>query len=338
MSAVQDTSRRRLVRRLGLVAGALLILALSLSFMDGRNEARDPRLGTPVMPGVNAALDGIDAVRVTTSDTIYTLTRSPRGWVLQEAGGYPVRISRMASLAAGLETLTWEAARTSDPAKFNRIGLGDPRQGGTGALIETLNAEGAVISSLITGRKTDRIYARRPDDDVTFRVAGDLPPFYRSDAWLDLEIVEMPGEVIRAVRLVRTGGESLYLQRVVGGGPRAFRPAPPNQNDRLASRLAASGPALALTRLAPIDVKPLSALSTQPIAQHYTMTHDGLEVAVTAYREPDGFYITLHAVEAGEGARRAETINEKADGWAFRLNEYDWNDFTPEIRDIVIRN
>jgi hypothetical protein len=49
MSAVQDTSRRRLVRWLGLVAGALLIVALFLSFMDGRDEARDPRLGTPVM-------------------------------------------------------------------------------------------------------------------------------------------------------------------------------------------------------------------------------------------------------------------------------------------------
>jgi hypothetical protein len=105
----------------------------------------------------------------------------------------------------------------------------------------------------------------------------------------------------------------------------------------LISRLTTSGPALALSRLAPIDVKPASALETRRVGRHITSTHDGLEVDVSTYREPEGFYITLRAVEAGEGARRAETINTKAEGWAFRLTEFDWNEFTPPVRSIVRR-
>ena len=82
-------------------------------------------------------------------------------------------------------------------------------------------------------------------------------------------------------------------------------------------------------------MKPASELTTKPVARHITQTHDGLEVDLSAFREPDGFFVTLHAIEAGQSAQRGSTINEKADGWAFQLSEYDWNDFTPAISSIV---
>ena len=56
---------------------------------------------------------------------------------------------------------------------------------------------------------------------------------------------------------------------------------------------------------------------------------------MSAYREPEGLYVTLRAIEAGEGARRAATINAKAEGWAYQLSDYDWADFTPAVSSIV---
>ncbi len=103
----------------------------------------------------------------------------------------------------------------------------------------------------------------------------------------------------------------------------------------LVSRLAAATPALALTRFAPIGVKPAAALATEPVAQHVTATHDGLEVALEAFREAEGVFVTLRAVEAGEGAARAETINARAAGWAFELSRFDWNEFTTPVDEIV---
>jgi hypothetical protein len=106
----------------------------------------------------------------------------------------------------------------------------------------------------------------------------------------------------------------------------------------LISRLAASTTALAVTRLNPVDVKPASDLTTDPIARHISETFDGLEIDLRAYREPFGLWVTLRAVEAGEGARRAAAINEKAEGWAFRITDYDFQDFTPDVLSIVERN
>jgi hypothetical protein len=335
MSTILRARRKRALIVLGGAAAALLVLSAVSSLGDGRGAVRTSRMGQPVIEGFASLRADASEIRVQLADESYTLLRTARGWTMKESGGYPVRPDRLARLATGLETLSWGEGRTSDPAKFDRIGLGDPRGDGTGALLTLIDSEGEISAQIITGRKGDYLYVREPDGTRAFRAEGDLPPLYTRDAWLDLDIIDINTDAVSAVRLTDEAGNSLYLKRSVGGSSRSFRPGPPYQDYRLVSRIAASTPALALTRLAPIDVKPAAELTTAAVARHITETHDGLEVDLKAYREPDGFYVTLRAIEAGEGARRGSTINEKASDWAFRLTEYDWAEFTPSVNSIV---
>ncbi|MEZ5953727.1 MAG: DUF4340 domain-containing protein [Hyphomonas sp.] len=335
MSEQRSEQRKRRIQLLGATAALLTVLAI-IVHLDLGHDARDMgRNGQAVLPDFAAIRADAAEIRVTLADESYRLVNSANGWTMDGTHGYPIRADRLAALASGLADLTWGEGRTRDADKLNRIGLGDPRTGGTGALIEIADEDGDVTAAIITGRKGDHLYARRPDETQAFQVEGDLPPFYNQDAWLDLDIIDINPDAISAVRLYDRAGESLYLQRTVGSSERSFRPGPPYQDFRLVSRIAASTPALALTRLQPIGVKPASELTTKPVGRHITQTHDGLEVDLDAYREPDGFFVTLHAIEAGEGAQRGSTINEKSDGWAFQLSEYDWNDFTPAISSIV---
>ncbi|KCZ88478.1 DUF4340 domain-containing protein [Hyphomonas jannaschiana] len=335
MTEQRQRQRRKRLQILGAAAAVLTILAV-LAHMDFRGgPAQTGRTGQAVLPDFAAIRAEATEIRVTLADESYRLQNTADGWTLEGSHGYPVRADRLAELATGLGELTWGEARTRDPDKLNRVGLGDPRKGGTGALIELANSDGEVTASIITGRKGEHLYARRPDEMQAYRVTGDLPPLYNGDAWLDLNILDISPDAVSAVRLFDKYGESLYLQRAVGTSERSFRPGPPYQDFRLISRLAASTPALALTRFQPTGVKPATELTTRPVGRHITETHDGLEVEVEAYREPDGFFVTLRAIEAGEGAHRGSTINDKATGWAFELSEYDWNDFTPAVSSIV---
>lgn len=339
MNEARAKKRKRIIT--GLTA-SLGVLVFAVMFGNGSNPdyQRTERSGQNIFPRMEQKMASAKIIRVKLGDTSYTLKRATPGgenWVMIEAGNYPVRADRLKQLAEGLLTLKWGDKRTEDPEKFDRIGLGNPGEGGNGAHLEILDQNDNVISSLITGRREDRIYARFADEDKAFRAEGSLPPLYTREAWLDFNIVDMLPEVVGAVRITDARGTSLYLTRPPGSGPRSFSPAPPFETDRLISRLAASGPALALSRFAPIDVKPAAALETRRVGRHITSTHDGLEVDVSAYREPDGFFVTVRAVEAGEGARRAAAINQKAEGWAFELTEFDWNDFTTPIRTLVVR-
>jgi len=328
--------KRRVYLLAGLAVGLWGVLGLT-SWTFGAERTTHAQMGQPVLNGFEASRIDAQRIRFTLADERYTLRRTAAGWALEETGGYPVRPDRLADLASGLETLSFDEKRTDDPYKHDRIGLGDPLEGGNGALIEVLDPNAILMHSLIIGRKNEIIYVRDPNDVQTYRAEGDLPPFYNRRAWLDFNIISIEPSAIRSVRITDSNNQTLYLRRAEGGDTRSFLPAPPNQDDRLVSRLAASTTALAITRLTPSDVKPADDLTSQPIAQHISETFDGLEVNLLAYREPTGLWVTLRAVEAGEGARRAEAINEKAEGWAFRITDYDFQDFTPDVRSIVDR-
>lgn len=337
MSETRDASRRKTLQALaGLALGLWVLLGLT-SLTGDSSGGTHARMGEPVLDGFSQSRTQTQRIRFTLNDEAYTLARTASGWVIEETGGYPVRRERLSDLAGGLETLSYDQKRTDDPYKHDRIGLGDPLQGGNGALVEIFGVTGTLDHSLIIGRKDEALYVRGPDEDQTYRANGTLPPFYTLRAWLDLDIISIDPSAIRSVRITDSANRTLYLRRDEGSDARSFRPAPPNQTDRLISRLSASTTALAITRLSPLDVKPATDLSTQPVARHISETFDGLEVDLSAYRESDGLWVTLRAVEAGEGARRAEGINEKAEGWAFRLTDYDFQDFTPDVTSIVER-
>ena len=335
MTTVRANMRRRALITLALIgAGLWAVVALSgLAAPSASNT--HARMGQPVLKEFAQNRSQAQQIRFTMADDSYTLSRTAAGWVMLESGGYPIRADRLADLAGGLETLTFDQKRTNDPYKLDRIGLGAPTEGGTGVLIEVFGVGGELTATLIAGRKADKIYVRAPGDPQAFRAKGNLPPFYNRRAWLDFEIIGIEQSAIRSLRVTDELGRSLYLSRRPGSDARSFRPAPPNHNDTLISRLGASTTALAITRLSALDVKPADDLTTPSIARHISETFDGLEVDLKAYREPDGLWVTLRAVEAGEGARRAEAINSKAEGWAFRLSDYDFQDFTPDVTSLV---
>lgn len=334
-SAGVERVRRRWV--VGLFATLVLLAALGLlrAVFDGAPTGRDARFGAPVFTRVDPLIEQTEVIAVTLADETYELVRSGEGWAMDGTGGYPVRRDRLSTLATGLKSLRWAGARTRDPRKHDRIGVGDPREGGTGALVQFLDGTGGVLASMVTGRRGDRVYARHPDETTAYRVEGDLPPFYSRDAWMDFTVVDLAPETIEMAEIRDRFGDRIVLARRAGGGPDTFAPAPPYLDQRLLTPLSASGPALALARFAPIDAKPAGQLATDPVAELVTITFDGLEIIASAHDEPDGGYVTLRAVEAGNAAARARSINAEAAGWAFKLASIDYQDFTTPVSTIV---
>ncbi|MEL7539554.1 MAG: DUF4340 domain-containing protein, partial [Pseudomonadota bacterium] len=275
MSQSHHAQRRQGVIVLAGLAVALWVILGLMSLTSGATSNLHADMGEAVLEDFSQTRADSQKIRFTLADDGYTLARSAAGWTLEETGGYPVRRDRLAELMGGLETLSFDEKRTDDPYKHDRIGLGHPEQDGNGALVEIFGPDAELMHSLVIGRKNDTIYVRDPESVQTYRAEGTLPPFYNRRAWLDLDIIEIDPSAIRSVRVTDGSGRTLYLRRLEGSDTRSFRPAPPDQNDRLISRLAASTTALAVTRLTPVDVKPAADLTTEPIARHISETFDG---------------------------------------------------------------
>ena len=336
MTADRMKARRRTLMVLGGVA-ALSVALGAVAWMPPAGELARSEVGRQVLPAFASKVGLASLVMVTTEEESYHLVRNGNEWVLAEKGSYPVTAAKMQELTEALSHMVYAAPMTRDERKFDRIGLGDPTAGGTGALLEVGDGQGNSFAKLIVGYRDGRSYVRQPDDLQAWEIGGAvLPPLQRAAAWLDLDLVKVaPGDIAGAD--VRPGQGPAY--RVVAG-PLGYELAPPYDKS---AGVMALGPAMvaeALTRLSPVDVAPAGEIGVgTPVAEHVTRLKSGVVVVVRCWRVKDRGWVTVSAA-VGEGApeaavAQAAAINTKAAPWAFALTELDWGGFATPLAAIA---
>ena len=333
MSEVGARQRKKTLIILGAVAGACAILGAA-TFIPAQDELPRSEVGQRVLPAYESKTSLVSLIMVSTQEESYHLVRNGDQWVLAEKGSYPVSPARIQDLNLALASITYGRAMTRDDRKFDRIGLGDPGAGGTGALLEVGDGQGTSFAKLIAGFRDGRSYVRKPDDLQAWAVEGAvLPPLQRAAYWLDLDVVKVAAADIVAADVRPAEGPAYRVTRQPDGG---FGLAPPH-HQRLV--LAALGPQMvaeALSRLAPIDVAPASEIGVgMPLAEHITRTSNGVALVVRSWRAKDRGWVTVSAATAEDATPAAQQmaadINARAAPWAFGLNELDWGAYSTPL-------
>jgi hypothetical protein len=333
MSVRQSSARRKTLYILGGIAAASMALGV-LAWMPSGETLQRAEVGRPVLPAFASKTDLISLIMVTTKEEAYHLVRNDDGWVLAEKGSYPVTDAKVQELTEALSHIAFGQPMTRDERKFDRIGLGDPTQDGTGALLDVGDGKGNSFAQLLVGQRDGRSYVRRPDDLQAWEVQGALiPPLQRATAWLDLDVVRLaPNEIAGAD--VRPGqGPAYRLEAAADGG---FVLAPPHDRRQVIAALAPVIAAEALTRFSPVDVAPAAEIAVgAPVGSHVTQLNSGVAVVVQAWRARERGWVTISAATVeganAEASARAAEINAKAAAWAYGLTELDWSVFTTPL-------
>lgn len=324
-------------RRTLLILGGAAVVALALgvvAWMPPASELVRSEVGRQVLPAFASKAPLVGMVKVTTAEESYHIVKGPQGWVVAEKGGYPVTDAKIQELTEALSHVTYAKAMTRDDRKFDRIGLGDPAQQGTGALIEVSDGQGNDFAKLLVGYRDGQSYVRKPDDLQAWQVGnGVLPPLQRASAWLDLDVVRITPADIAGVDLRPQEGPPYRLLRTAQG---AFVLAPPFDQRLLVAALGPKLVAEALTRLSPTDVTASSRIAVgAPVAEHVTRLASGVAVVVRCWRVNDRGWVTVSAAVAegasADAAGIAQAINDKTAPWAFALTELDWGTFATPL-------
>lgn len=337
MSKVKATVRRRTLLGLGGAAAASVLLG-ALAWMPSGEALQRAEVGRLILPAFASKADLAALIMVTTKEEAYHLVRNDDGWVLAEKGSYPVTDAKIQDLTEALSHIAYGQPMTRDERKFDRIGLGDPASGGTGALLEVGDGKGNSFAKLLVGQRDGKSYVRKPDDLQAWEVDGALvPPLQRATAWLDLDVVTVRAEDIAGADVRPPEGPSYRLMRVQDGG---FVLAPPHDRRPAVAALGPDIMAEALTRFLPVDVAPASEIAVgAPAGSHVTRLQSGVAVVVQAWRKDDRGWVTLSAATAEDASEeaqvRAAEINAKASPWAFGLTELDWSVFTTPLSAIA---
>jgi hypothetical protein len=302
-------------------------------------------VGSAVAPGLIAKASDIAIVMVTTGEESYHLVRNPNGWVIPEKGNYPVRADRLEALAQALAAMRYARPMTRDERKFDRIGLGDPLNHGTGALLEVGDGHGETFLKLIVGHRDGRTYVREPDDLQAWAVETEagggeaMPPLQRGARWLDLDVADVPIDTVREVEVRPAQGPAYRLVPLDAAGTR-FGLAPPYSQRRVVTAFAPTLVAGGLSHFAPSDVRQAGAADGAiRMGAHVTRSKQGLEVTAIAWRLGEQGWLML-AATAAAGApadvqREAAAINTRAAGWMFAMSETDWRAYATPLSEIV---
>lgn len=323
--------RKALLFRLLLIAGVLAAIAFVTVGIQMRGSRPDLASG-PVVPGLEERISGAQRITVTSAEASYRIERTQRGWAMRDRGDYPVLGSRLAQLTEGLQGLQYVRRMTSDASKHERLGVGDPRQGGRGILVQVEDGQGAFLVNLILGVETNGLYARRPDQDQTWAVRGELPPLRDVSAWLNLAPLETRPDEIARVEITPAEGGAYILARDTADVD--FRIASPALAPVSASVV--TNTAQRITALSPIDVQTAPAIQGAPRARIRVTTFNGVVIAGEVIESDGKTWLKLVAQAATpeqEGA--ALEINGRAAGWAYALSPSEAEALTPPLASLL---
>lgn len=304
-----------------LVAGAVAASFIATgSVWLQRTITGEKTLSGKVLPDFTADMPQVRAITITTRDGGYNLVRNSATWVMPERGNYAIAPEALASLAKGLSELSYKTARSSDPAQFARLGVGDPGPASDGVLVSLKGASGQLLESLHISKKADAIFVRKAGSNDVFEVTGKLPALGAPANWLDLKIIDVTPETIASVSGQHMGEPRYDIVRRPDGG---FAPVGG------AGNVTATTAAIALTKWAPLDVMAASSLTTDPVATHTTNLRNGTVISATAYEANGRNWVVLSA-SAPNDEQNADVskLNIRTDGWAFEFSPADFADMT----------
>ena len=134
--------------------------ALTLSWLEPR-PAQVQLEGAPVLPGLAERLPEVQRIAVEVADRPgVVLARAGDGWTVASEHGYPARSERVNRLLVALANLEKIAPKTADPARFQRLAVGDPADDPLARRVTLTGRDDQPIARVIVGKQRHELTGR----------------------------------------------------------------------------------------------------------------------------------------------------------------------------------
>ncbi len=330
---------RRSLIWLGGGGAAAVAAALALGPGSPSRDAVPGGGGTLAFPDLAQRLGQVARLELRKADATLVVVRDADRWLLPDKGNYPVRPERVRETLVGLTELRLTEQRTSDRAQLAQLGLDDPTNtGSTAVVLRGLDAAGGTVVELVVGRRRVRtqgnlpesVYVRRPNESQAWLAEGRLALDTDPQLWVDRDIGNLSAERLRKVTVRRVNEGVLVLER--GGEADAKLrltepPNPPSQDEVALDEIAR-----AFEFLTFLDVKPATEIPGEALGEARFEFTNGLAVTAWPNKAGDTMWVRLVA-EGAEAAR----FNARWQGWAYQLGVWKEKAFTPRLEDLMER-
>lgn len=335
-----------------------VLVALAAILLPGRTAKDEIGEKSALIPGLQEQVNDIDWLRITGAgnEVLATLQRQDDEWVVQESAAYRADWARLKPLLSGLASAQLVEAKTNNPDYYDRLGVEDVRSAdGSGYLVEFDPSSGlpaVIIGKRAQGRNGQ--YARLQSEAQSVLVDQQFELPQDSQGWLDREIIDIGEAEVVEIEISHADGASVIARKASADDrnflleniPEGFEPKSEWSVNSLAGNL---------TALNLEAVAPAAGIDWAGASRFRLLTADGLNtevqlVEITAVEETDSEYWlrlegSVYTTALGSGvdleadgntaSDRAEAVNQKVSGWAYRVPKYKFDAMVKRMDDLV---
>ena len=219
--------KAKTIQILGIAAVVALAGGVLAQRLGDRSTTSD-RAGEPALPALQDAVNNVRSVAIEAGDAVLTFERSDDGWAVAEKGGYAAKPEKVRALVLALRELEVVEEKTSDAARFERLGLVEPSAEGATSKRITLRGEGDELVSVLVGdRRASKggmgamamgggpeamHYVFAGDEgDPALLVSGEFVADTRLTSWVDTTLLNIARDRFGAARFTWADGETMEV-------------------------------------------------------------------------------------------------------------------------------
>ena len=304
------------VLAVGSVAATVAVLRTSAAGITS------DRRGERVLPGLIDKANDITGLVVRQDKDALTIERRNAGFAAAESG-YPVKTDAVRDLIASSIELSFEEARTSDPARYADLGLADPGAPDAGKEITFRTAGGDLADIVVGSRDTTvggpvgGVFVRLKPQPQTWLARGNVRlPSNRSDWFAGLDLGIKASE-IKKIELSGGGRDAVTASATAGKpGELTLENVP---EKRVADTFKVGRLGTMIGSFAFQDVRKRSKPADDP-RRMVADLQDGVRLVITGVGElPEG-WVQISAEATNDASKaQADAIAAKVEGYDFRL-------------------
>jgi hypothetical protein len=333
-----------------LVGAAVLLLP--------QQTAKDSVPGSGLLlPDLADSVNDIDWLQLTVagSEVVATLQRQGDVWVVQESSNYRADWELIRKLLSGLAQARIVEPKTSNPDYYERLGVEDVALDTAGGIMIAFSPDTGLPAVIMGNNAQARNgqYVRLAGSGASALIDTVLDAPSDLSGWLDTSIVDIPGAEVVEVEISHPDSETVKITKSSADDENFSLQNIPEGRE-IKSEWSVNSLGNVLQDLELDAVVPRESLEWNGAVRLYLLTADGLVIEASVIEkagegDDSEFWIQLEAqlyttaVETapeevsgdGETRARAEAINDRVRGWAYRIPQYKYNGMMQRMEDLL---
>ena len=311
------------------------------------------------IPGLEDQVNEISWLQLTAAGgrTVATLERKGDLWTVKEASGYRADWDAVRELLSGLAQAVLVEPKTANPEYYDRLGVEDVSLESAGGTMVSFAPETGLSPVIVGNSARGRTghYVRLADSESSALIDTVMNVPVERSAWLETSIVDISDAEVVEVELTHPDGEVVKIIKASADDENfQLQNIPEGREAKSDWSVNALGNVLAGLELDEVAAR--EELDWDGAGRLYLLTADGLviEAAMLERAGPEEggeseFWIHLEAqlYTTGVGAGtegdtteadtrdRADAINDRVRGWAYRIPQFKYNAMNRRMEDLL---